>query len=154
MSFLGTVKPHVGTLLCLLVCLCMCKCVWVNEHKSSLPPPILPKPCTFSNSNQGIITKTTIIVSKIKLGAHQRIWALCTAQGRGRERRGWVQQILLGPNLNGPQHVCLPPFVYMAEIWNKCEHDTVCPLQSSLQCLRFSTLAVCDHLPLSSIAMC
>lgn len=70
----------------------------------------------FSNLNQGIIRKTKIIVSKIKLGAHQRIWALCTAQGRRRGGRGVFIQILLGPNLNGPRCVCLPPFVYMAEI--------------------------------------
>ncbi len=117
---------------------------WRNPAASerSLPIPLMyvcvcvrtPLPPTkallcLPAQNQGMIIKTKIIVIETKLGDHQRaafdsIWALREALGL------WIWQILLGPNLNGPQRVCLPPFVYMAEIWNKCEHDTPCPLRS------------------------
>lgn len=102
--------------------------------------------------NQGMIIKTKIIVIETKLGDHQRaachsIWALREALGL------WIRQILLGPNLNGPQRVCLPPFVYMAEIWNKCEHDTPCPLRSSIQPLLHSSKRVCIYMCIHCVVL-
>jgi len=126
------------SLLIPLMCVCVCVCVRV-PFPSTKVLLCLPAP------NQGMIIKTKIIVIEPKLGDHQRaacdsIWALREALGL------WIRQILLGPNLNGPQRVCLPPFVYMAEIWNKCEHDTPRPLRSSAQPLSQSSKRVCIYI--------
>lgn len=110
-------------------------CVWIPF------PPTKALLC-LPAQNQGLIIKTKIIVIETKPGDHQRtafdsIWALREALGL------WIWQILLGPNLNGPQRVCLPPFVYMAEIWNKCEHDTPCPLRSHSRAVRSMCVFTC-----------
>lgn len=116
----------------------MCVCV-------TTPFPPTKALLCLPAQNQGMIIKIKIIVIETKFGDHQRaafdsLWALREALGL------WIWQILLGPNLNGPQRVCLPPFVYMAEIWNKCEHDTPCPLRSSTQPLSRSQERVCIYM--------
>lgn len=113
----------------------MCVCV-------TTPFPPTKALLCLPAQNQGMIIKTKIIVIETKLGDHQRaafdsLWALREALGL------WIWQILLGPNLNGPQRVCLPPFVYMAEIWNKCEHDTPCPLRSRSRAVRSVCVFTC-----------
>ncbi len=120
-------------------------CVWIPF------PPTKALLCLPAH-NQGLIIKTKIIVIETKPGDHQRaafdsIWALQEALGL------WIWQILLGPNLNGPQRVCLPPFVYMAEIWNKCEHDTPCPLRSRSRAVRSDMCIHCVWLQYSIISV-